>query len=144
MSNQENGDRCFDATDCSFAMLHDQSWYREQRPRWDAMIFRGWKFSLPTYIPNGWVGLKMSGIAVASFFEVRAMGAENVHTSLLESSEAFALIAEESRRWRYVRDELAQMHSPKMNNEHSWRFRPLYHDTGPTVDAAIDKAFLVK
>lgn len=46
----------------------------------------------------------------------------------------------DAERWRYVRDHLAQMHSPKMNSQHSWRFRPVYRHTGKTVSEAIDKA----
>jgi len=41
-------------------------------------------------------------------------------------------------RWMFVRGDLAQMHSPKMDGQHSYRFRPL-RCKGTTVDEAIDK-----
>lgn len=42
-------------------------------------------------------------------------------------------------RWEYVRDVLAQMHSPHMGGEHAYRFRP-FLGRGPTFTAAIDRA----
>jgi uncharacterized small protein (DUF1192 family) len=44
----------------------------------------------------------------------------------------------DARRWRYVRSELAQTLSPKMDGENSYRFRAMYA-TGRTVDDAVDK-----
>ena len=46
---------------------------------------------------------------------------------------------QDARRYRYIRDALAQMHSPKMNGEHSWRVGFL-RSRGSTFDIAIDRA----
>lgn len=43
----------------------------------------------------------------------------------------------DAARYRYIRDVLAQMRSPKMNGQHSWHVRSIY-GTGQTFDAAID------
>ena len=49
-------------------------------------------------------------------------------------------IQADARRWQYVRDNLAQSHSVKMDGQHSWRFRSLFGATGPTIDEAVDNA----
>ena len=46
----------------------------------------------------------------------------------------------DAARWRYVRDNLAQMHSPKMDGQHSYRFNSLHGFRGNSVEEAIDKA----
>ncbi len=51
-------------------------------------------------------------------------------------------IEADARRWQYVRDNLAQMNSPKMHGQHTWRFRTPYYFTGNTIASAIDKAIL--
>jgi hypothetical protein len=48
----------------------------------------------------------------------------------------------DAARYRYIRDNLAQMHSPQMDGEHGWRIRNIggwWRLTGPTLDAAIDR-----
>jgi len=47
-------------------------------------------------------------------------------------------IMSDAVRWMFVRGDLAQMHSPKMDGQHSYRFHHL-RCTGSTVDEAIDK-----
>ena len=44
----------------------------------------------------------------------------------------------DARRWDYVRGNLAQILSPKMDGQHSYRFRML-RATGCSVDEAVDK-----
>lgn len=45
----------------------------------------------------------------------------------------------DAERYQFIKEHLAQIHSPKMDGSHSWRFRPLYY-RGPTLDAALDAA----
>ena len=43
------------------------------------------------------------------------------------------------RRWNHVAG-LAQTMGLKMDGQNSWRFQPLYHGRGPTIEAAVDDA----
>jgi hypothetical protein len=61
------------------------------------------------------------------------------HTLLQEALDELLTLQSDAERWRYVRDELSQMHSPHMGGEHSYRFRTL-RTRGPSIDIAVDKA----
>ena len=64
--------------------------------------------------------------------------------------DANEFIRKQQQEIEQLRAELAflhsqfQMHSPKMDGQHSWRFRnsgwPMTHAKGPTVEAAIQAA----
>ena len=56
---------------------------------------------------------------------------------ILDLLDEVELLQANASRWAFVRDNLAQMHSPHMNGMHSYRFRPL-RGRGPTVDEAVD------
>lgn len=45
---------------------------------------------------------------------------------------------QDAERYRYIRDALVRLGSPKMDNQHYWHFGTLKAGRGPTFDAAID------
>ena len=51
--------------------------------------------------------------------------------------------AEDAARFRFIRDHVAQMHSPDMSGQHCWRWNPGWLGQwiiGPTFTDAIDCA----
>lgn len=54
-------------------------------------------------------------------------------------------LSKDAKRYRFLRDHFAQMHSPHMGGEHSWRFRGGWlacKMRGPTFDQAVDAAMV--
>ncbi len=47
-------------------------------------------------------------------------------------------LAQDAERYRYIRDVLVRLGSPKMDSQHYWHFNTLKAGRGPTFDAAID------
>jgi hypothetical protein len=54
----------------------------------------------------------------------------------IDSAIAMAM---DALRYRYIKAEFVQMHSPHMNGDHGWRFRH-FRWSGNSFDAAMDKA----
>lgn len=77
-------------------MISDETWYKTQAPRWDALRKRGWEFDTPQPCPLT-VGLVMAHgrLTHSAVFRVpRRLGPEEISTRMLRLCELFAGEAE--------------------------------------------------